>query len=481
MDGSKRVVDPKDENYKVAALVFKPRCQYRTGPNAWCDPNTEGGEDLKAVIVNFTGGRENWGCQATSYNLYRFSKVVLEPFGLESLKTVAFPPGCLLDIIHRERFGTRIRSVLSDPNAPETDLRWLESLVSSRFGRSADLVRNADLVIFQGEGSIGPSRHFLQTRLFGLPYIAARLWKKTVISLNQTITLHDIADKDVIRNVYTGFSLNAVREPASIEFCSGIGIQDLLICPDMAFCDLFDPAQRKSDSPDYFCATGSSAFETYDMDRYCDTLEEMVSTLKLGLKVLVSRPVDMPLYQQMSRRLGNRVDLVSSRQVPSFQDILGILRNAAFVIGGRYHTSISSLSQMTPVILTPSNSHKSDGVGRLLGIDLPVHSANDRDAMLARSQELILNREKAVEELRGAHARLSRQFEDFARILADFLISRGCIRNSTANSQPIAKAIRNSDVGWTVNRTPRGLSRALSQLSIRRNLAAFNWLPSNGA
>ncbi len=434
---------------------------------------------MKAVIVNFTGGRENWGCQATSYNLYRFSKVVLQQFGLESLETVAFPPGCLLDIVQRERFGARIRNVLSDPNASETDLRWLESLVVSRFGRWTDRVRGADVVIFQGEGSIGPSRHFVQTRLFGLPYIAARLWKKPVISLNQTITLRNSADKSTLKNIYESFSLNAVREQASVDFCSEVGIDDILVCPDMAFCDLFDLAEMKSGAPDYFCATGSAAFDTYNLDQYCDTLEEIASILRLGLKVLVSRPMDMPLYQQMSRRLGDRVELVSSRQVPSFHDMLGIVRNAAFVIGGRYHTSISALSQLTPVILTPSNSHKSDGIGRLLGIDLPVYPANEREALIAKAQDLIRGREQAVNELKSAHSRLSRQFEEFSVSLSDFLVSQGYARISENEPRSIGDAIRNSDVPWNVNKVPRGLSKVFSQISVERNLAAFDWQPSS--
>jgi hypothetical protein len=85
---------------------------------------------MKAVILNFTGQRENCGCQEASWNLYRFCWTALKPLVLNCLTIVPSPPGCISDRFLQSRHGARIRAIYSDPNPSKQDLEFLERLVS---------------------------------------------------------------------------------------------------------------------------------------------------------------------------------------------------------------------------------------------------------------------------------------------------------------------------------------------------------------
>jgi len=127
---------------------------------------------MRAVILNFTADRKNWGCQATSIGLYRFVSHVLKPHGFSQVETVLFPHSHIKDFWQQKIYGTQIREVFSanDPSAQQ--LKMLEELCQSRFGYHVDKVKNADLVFFQGEGTMGPSNFYETCRVFALPYLA---------------------------------------------------------------------------------------------------------------------------------------------------------------------------------------------------------------------------------------------------------------------------------------------------------------------
>lgn len=435
---------------------------------------------MRAVILNFTGGRQNWGCQATSWNLYRFCRLALAPFGLKQLDIVPFPPGCLEDTLEIRVHGKRLRNLYMAPSPEASELAWMERRVSARFAHVVERVRNADIVFFQGEGSVGPTRYFQSSRLFGLPFVAKHVWKKPVISLNQTLYARSEADETALRNIFGAFDMVALRETTSLEFSRRIGIGSALLCPDMAFCDAFESFSKpENDGEPYFCVTGSAALNQYDLPVFAAAISEISRTEKLKFRTLYSKSYDKPLADLLSRSCPTQsLGSVSSSDYPNYRQIVPFLRNAAFVLGGRYHTSISALACATPVVLTPSNSHKSTGLAALLGIELPVVSPGETERLVAVAQQTIRDRIGLRASIKEAHGSIATSIDDFARKLHRCLEKLGFSSAlETPGDLSVTDGIAGYDGEFIAKSAPRGAAKIRSQVFRRSNLEAFDWTP----
>lgn len=360
---------------------------------------------MKVVIANFTGERPNWGCQATSWELHKFCREVLLPFAPTELTTVPNPPVHILDEIIERVHGDKIARIFASPSASLSDLRFIEKIVDRRFGEQAARVRDSDIVIFQGEGTMGPKRHFRGVRFFGLPFLAMQLWKKPVISLNQSFYAAQPYELQIARNVYKNMEVIALRESRSYSMCKEIGLEQAILCPDMAFrarCGA-DAGAAKWRGKKYFCISGSAALGEYKLEEFISALGEVARTHQIHPVFLHSKQKDSKLSVLAKKLLGeDHFDVVSNSAYPSYTDVLPILRGAQFVIGGRYHTSVMALAQTTPVVLLPGNTYKTEGLGQLLGIDIPVVAPSDVQAIFKNVSEIMANREKSVAAIASA-------------------------------------------------------------------------------
>lgn len=93
-----------------------------------------------------------------SGNKHRFLKHVLNPQGFTKIDTIPYPPSHLQDVWHQKIHGKRIRRILASQDPSLADLKFLEGLCRSRFRHYVDIVKNADVVFFQGEGTMGASK-----------------------------------------------------------------------------------------------------------------------------------------------------------------------------------------------------------------------------------------------------------------------------------------------------------------------------------
>jgi polysaccharide pyruvyl transferase WcaK-like protein len=335
---------------------------------------------MRIVVTNYTGDRGNWGCQATSRNLLAFLRRTFSTDAAAEISTIPLPAGHPVDSLFEVVHGDRIRAIYANTEPGTAELNFLDALARERFGSAYERARQADVVVFQGEGSVGPSFYFSTPILFALPFLAAHLWKKPVLSLNQTLYASTDEEKAILRSIFNSFDLIAVREMASYRFAREIGISRTVLCPDMALGD-FDhalPGIAQTPRQGYFCVSGSAAIRSV-AERH-------------GLKpvFMVSRRKDESILAMAGSELGGiPFDVVSSENSPEVESVLPVLRSAKFVIGGRYHTAVSALSQSTPVILLPGNTFKSEGIGPMLGLDIPVLDIQEREAILARVDDIV--------------------------------------------------------------------------------------------
>jgi len=367
---------------------------------------------MKIVVTNYTGDRGNWGCQATSRNLLRFLEAMFDDADV-TLSTVPLPKKHRLDRLDEDMHGDWLHGLYSNnrPNAQDLDL--LEKLTRRRFGKYFDIARSADIIIFQGEGSIGPGPNLRNTLLFGIPYLASHLWGKPVLSMNQTIYAKDRDDENAIRNLLSAFQLVAVREAASFGFARKLGLKDVVLCPDMAF---LETKRSVSTIPipqqPYFCVTGSAAAGHYDQGAYAELVESIRGRTGLTSVFLYSRDRDRLLKREPD------LPTVSGSDHPDVEEIIPLLHGAKFVIGGRYHTAVSALAQGTPVILLPANTFKSEGLEPMLGVRCRVYDPSERDAILKEVDDIVSDEGARRQEIAAAVERLRKMHVCFGEYMA---------------------------------------------------------------
>lgn len=364
---------------------------------------------MRVALTNYTGDRGNWGCQATSRNLLAFLKETFSANPSASIDVIPFPTAHPIDRLSEAAIGEKIHSIYSSARPSQSQLSFIEGLTRERFGSCFDRARHADVIVFQGEGSIGPAASFRTPRVFGLPFLAAHLWRKPVLSLNQTIYFASDQDATCARNLFDSFHLVAVRECASYCFATDAGIRGVTLCPDMAFMEfdrsLAPPAALETSR--YFCVSGSAVADLLDPVSFASIIRALAERFGLDPVFLFSRSQDKELFLCLQSRIGAvRSHTLSSKEWPDYRSILPVLRSAQFVIGGRYHTAVSALSQGTPVILIPGNTFKSEGIGPMLGLDIPVFDPSQTEAILGFASRLVANRSHMTLQTRRSVAGL---------------------------------------------------------------------------
>ncbi len=376
---------------------------------------------MRITVTNYTGGRGNWGCQATSRNLLSFLRAALPDESVYEFQIVPLPAVHPMDRWVEKNLGNQILKIFSKESPLKRDLDFIAELTFERFGQFFEKVRNSDLVIFQGEGTIGPERHFRGLRLFALPFLAVHLWGIPVISLNQTTYAPTDATKRALRSLLKAFKIVSVREAASYKFASDLGLGNVLLCPDMALrppdvqshCGFLVPENR------YFCVTGSALPYEHESKKLEILIKSISEKHRLVPVFMASRRTDVDLFRGMD--MGLSCHFIDTSDVPEAEDILTVLRSAEFVIGGRYHTAISALSQGTPVVLLPGNTFKSEGIGSMLGIDCPVYGPSEGGRIARRIEHIMENGKLLRKQINEALVNADLIYECFGSFLRRIL------------------------------------------------------------
>ena len=348
---------------------------------------------MKILITNYTGYRSNWGSQATSRGLIQFLKEIWSHKTELEIDILPYPPTHILDHFHELTQGAVIEKILSKEQPTKREIEIINKLCRSRFGSAINRIQTADLVVFQGEGALGTGREFNRCQIFGPSFLAKYAFDKPIVSINQTISYRDKRDGDKLANIFKIFDQNYARESASLIATQGSNWPKFNLIPDAAF--FYKPITTFNYSMDefkrpYFCITGSANLQSYDLETYCNAISFIAKQKKLMPVFMYSRSSDKKMID-VFRKINTDFEIISSKSHADVDSILPILERAHFVIGGRYHTSISSLSCGTPVILTPSNSKKSKGLQDLIGADNVALLTNPNRDSIQREVDTILS------------------------------------------------------------------------------------------
>lgn len=429
---------------------------------------------MKVVVLNYTGDRANWGCQATSRNLLDFLRSSLAGAPQLDVATIPLPRSHAVDELVAAAHGGRIRDIYAAEHPGIDDLHFLESIIRERFGDSLTPVETADVVVFQGEGSIGPQRYLRNVQLLGPPFLAAHLWRKPVLAMNQTIYACDDDDARILARIFGRFGLVAVREARAYAFSRSIGIDGVVLCPDLAFAAARCVPADHAPIPrvPYFCVAGATVLATDSVEPTLTAVRQIAVRHGLRPVFVFSRPMDNGIVRAMTKMPGDlEPDVVSASDFGRFEQILPLLANATLVLGRRYHTAISALAEGTPVILLPGNTFKSEGLGPMLGLDIPVISSQDTSAIVAEADRIVEAGERlrgrirgAVHRVRGLHARFGEVVRRFVTGATPTAIP-DCLRPDP----PTYPATGPHDALYqSENREPRHPSALLSRWRLHR-------------
>ena len=359
---------------------------------------------MNVLIVNYTGYRSNWGCQATSRGLLQWTKTLLSKSPDLGIDIVPYPPTHWRDHWQQMRHGQHLESMFQSGTDIELqDLKFLEQLCLSRFGDLMDRVRKADLIFFQGEGALGPARTFRRTQLFGLPVLAKLLYGKKVVSINQTISYSSNHHANILKSIYASFDMNFVRETESLDLCHSDDWPEFNFLPDAAFqYQPLAPLGNPGIDCSYFCVSGTADLKSYNIKSYAKNIQSISRRWNLKPVFVYSRSNDKAVADEYRKLDDGELMTVSSKSHPDVDQLLEILTGAVMVIGGRYHTSVSALSQNVPVILTRSNSHKSVGLSKLFNGDACLVSHSDSNEMMAAAEMIMTEMDSLKHRLQSS-------------------------------------------------------------------------------
>lgn len=369
---------------RLIARLFAPETPPSAGTGALASGATDG-LPRRVCIINFTGERANWGCRATSWELVRLLNrhwPSQTPFALDVIPLL---PHHVLDRDIPARHGEALRAALGNPSPDTEQIALVEDLTRQRYLHYVDRIADADLVIFQGEGTMTGTDFLRAERLLLLPWLAKHRFGKRVISLNQTLFSAHAGFTRLLLTLLAALDQVWVREPASLDWLESNGIEGARLVPDTAF--LTDPQehgdlwQTLPDRP-FFCVTGSAALTEEAIEPYLDAVHAIAEGTGLFPVFICSAGLDLKLPRVARDRWGaDALGVVAPGLI--YQAVAELLGRARFLIGGRYHMSILAAIGGTPSVMVATNTHKLAGLTRLLNVDWAIHGFDDAAPLIA--------------------------------------------------------------------------------------------------
>ena len=379
-------------------------------------PNYDG---VKICFANFTGFRSNWGCQATSFELF---KLTLRAFEGRTPPHITFTPLLEASPLDEQLDASidDIHAAIADAaqqNANPASIQFLEDICERRCAPWTAAARSADVLVFQAEGSLSGRVNFCDgIGVFLLPFVAKRAWGKRIISLNQTIYSGHARQIDALRAAMSVFDIAAVREGSSVEFARAHAIPVSYI-PDAAFLTKPGPSEHLptfSSSQRYFGVTGSALKEPDKAEQTID-LADRIRSMTGRLPVLVASS-DKSVINLAEKRW-KRGEYIFVPADTSYPGVARALQHCDFLIGGRYHMAILAAAAGTPTLLTRGNSPKNEGLAAMLQSRFPVRALTESDDILADAKalcedlpaikaELAAAIEKIAQEIRRAEGKI---------------------------------------------------------------------------
>lgn len=350
---------------------------------------------MRISIINWTGDRKNWGCQATSFGLLADIKDALE--GREFVPHfVPLGGKTAPDRVVKRLFWNFLWRYLGEPVHSKSANRLFARLTRWIYAGHMSELERADAVLFMAEGTMTGQGFFESVRLLMLPYYVSTQMGKPVISLNQTIFTKRDEFVHLLQSTYRTFHSIDVREPASLAYAHKIGLTGADLFPDSAFrtrasgaeiAKLLDPAP----TADILCITASGGYPGSYKHPYAREAARICREHGIQPVGLFWQPGAMEALRELCKEEGGLPPVFPKAGIP-YTDVSEILSKSVAVVGGRYHTAIQAAAVHTPFVATRSGSHKTAGLLQMLDYPFPERHFEDVAGVREDLLSIIRNR-----------------------------------------------------------------------------------------
>lgn len=375
---------------------------------------------LRFVFANDTSGFANWGCRATSGELVRRLRAILDRLGAYRLHSIPLRPAAAADErIAERRFALRAALRAGRPSSAQK--RLVMTAARRLLGEShVRELAQSDCLVFQAEGALTGTSFTGAERVFVTSFLAKEVYGLPVISLNQSVFSADPAFEPVLKRCFGAHDIFAVREAASYRYARALGLSRVLLAPDAAF--HVRPASadaRRLVSPRVagriFCVSGSAVIQFASMPDYLRLVKRLAKALSLTPVFALSGGDDLEFLKFVRRTMpGARV--LSPSVSP--EQVAGVLRGSEFLLSGRYHMSILAARAGTPFVALSANTFKHEGLLELLGVGGTVLDFAQEAGVFSAAKRLFRERSLHVARLKRGMERV-----DALSAAADDLLS----------------------------------------------------------
>lgn len=315
------------------------------------------GQAGHALLLNHTADSYHWGCYATSMALYN---------GLLDLgyAVTAFP----VELTHGIALGARSIKDLAGKT-------FLEAF-SARHAILAQALRDADLVVINGEGTLHRD-HAAPFNLLALAWLARNRFGVRVHLVNHSC-FPDGATGIAAPQVEAFYEACTaacervvVREPLSLDVYQRFGRKVALGFDSLPlFADRFSP--REETSACELLVGGGVSLAGHETRAFINTLSQQTppgARIRFLAGARRREPPEDAWFIEALRQARFDVEIFRPQTIHGWLDAV---RGARLMVTGRFHHLVAAASFGTPVVTLRSNTPKSEGVCQMLGFSPPL-------------------------------------------------------------------------------------------------------------
>lgn len=330
---------------------------------------------MQILLTNYTGHQPHLGCMATCDAL---EALLLERYPNATIEKEKHSVKRANALMYFGALGQNKRA-----NLMKNDTRWANFQRADLVVVNAEGTLHAKIYLKQGAGS---NQRILEA------YLAKRDLGKAVMMVNHSISSHHKPFDELVKAAYPQMDHVAVREPFSLEYLQGLGVNNAVLSADAIFSMTPPPA---TDSPlsGKFLISDSFSWKVGWQQRRGRVLELIEHVRKQGLEVAYLSVLSHPYDKHFADALE-----LEYHAFDNYTDFMAHLQTAAFILTGRFHIAVFAAFCAVPFLGFEAPTYKVEGLCRLLEHPLPpLNLFRDEPQKVAAKVDEALSERQSLE------------------------------------------------------------------------------------
>ncbi len=313
----------------------------------------------RAVFVNDTSSWYHWGCTCTS-------TAVTQQLSIHGLNIDSIP---IVDVYSCNNTPTS-SELFANPSHFHSFAEKNPAFITK--------LKEADLVIINGEGTIHGYSHAALTLLY-IAYISKTFLSKRVAIINHSSYPCDISKSldecspEIYQKVYSAIDYSATREPLSTQLLRSLDIdtQQSFDCLPLYVRDNY--VAQPPTGPRYIVIAGGISLNSGELEilaQYASVMNQNNYAIKLLVGAMAHPAADdFEFLDALTKILPFEAEVVNAKSAGEWLDTIA---NATILVSGRFHHSIAAAVLGTPYIAFESNTPKISGINEILHTSAPI-------------------------------------------------------------------------------------------------------------